>query len=60
MADFADDILAVYSEYSEHRGELKFDHRRTEPDDFLHTMCYALLASQFEHNRPDLNVPGHR
>jgi hypothetical protein len=54
---FMNDILAVYSEYSEIRGELKFDHPRGVPDDFLHTVCYALLVSQFERRRPDLHAP---
>ena len=57
---FANDILAVYSEYSEMRREIVFDHPRGSPDDFLHTVCYALLASQFDHKRPDLHIPGHR
>jgi len=55
---FANDILAVYTEYSELRRELVFDHPRGSPDDFLHTACYALLASQFDHRRPDLHAPG--
>jgi len=58
MEDFAMDILAVYSEYSERSRSLKFDHPKGVPDDFLHTCCYALLASQFERRRPDLNAPG--
>jgi hypothetical protein len=55
---FANDILAVYSEYSELRREIVFDHPRGSPDDFLHTVCYALLVSQFDHRRPDLHLPG--
>jgi hypothetical protein len=54
---FANDILAVYQENSRARGELVYDHPRGTPDDFLHTMCYALLASQFDHERPDLHRP---
>jgi hypothetical protein len=54
---FANDILAVYQENSERRGELIYDHPRGVPDDFLHTACYALLASQFDHPRPDLHAP---
>ena len=53
--DFANDILSVYSEYSEARREIVFNHPRGNPDDFLHTMCYALLVSQFEKRRPDLH-----
>jgi hypothetical protein len=55
---FGNDIMAVYSEYSEIRGELVFNHPRGSPDDFLHTACYALLVSQFDHQRPDLHAPG--
>lgn len=54
---FANDILSVYQENSERRGELVYDHPRGVPDDFLHTACYALLASQFDHPRPDLHAP---
>ena len=54
---YANDILAVYQENNEKRGELVYDHPRGVPDDFLHTVCYALLASQFEHPRPDLHSP---
>lgn len=54
---FANDILAVYQENSKRRGELIYDHPRGVPDDFLHTACYALLVSQFDHPRPDLHAP---
>ena len=54
------DILSVYSEYSELRREVVFNHPRNVPDDFLHTACYALLVSQFDHRRPDLQAPGMR
>jgi hypothetical protein len=58
MEPLANDILAIYSEYSERLRELKFDHPRGVPDDFTHTGVYALLASQWEHKRPDLHAPG--
>ncbi len=58
MEPYANDILSVYSEYSERRRELVFDHPRNVPDDFLHTIVYAFLVSQFDHRRPDLNSPG--
>lgn len=54
---FANDILAVYQEFSEQRREMVFDHPKGSPDDFLHTCVYALLASQFDHPRPDLHAP---
>jgi hypothetical protein len=55
---YANDILAVYQENNEKRGELVFDHPRGVPDDFLHTLVYAFLASQFEYPRRDLHAPG--
>lgn len=55
---YANDILSVYQEESERRGELIYDHPRGIPDDFLHTFCFAFLASQFDHPRPDLHAPG--
>ena len=54
---FANDILCVYQENSEKRGEIVYDHPRGSPDDFLHTICYAFLASQFDHPRKDLHAP---
>ena len=58
METFAQDILSIYTEYSEARRQIVFNHPRNNPDDFLHTMCYALLASQFDHPRRDLHMPG--
>jgi len=54
---FANDILCVYQENSETRGEIVYDHPRGSPDDFLHTLVYAFLASQLDHPRPDLHAP---
>jgi len=54
----ANDILGVYQENSEKSGELMFNHAPTHPDDFLHTFCYALLASMHDYARPDLMAPG--
>lgn len=51
---FAEDILSVYSEYSRIRKQIVYDHPRTQPDDFLHTMVYALLASMHDVRRKDL------
>ena len=41
---FAKDILAVFTEYNEFRREMKYDHKATDPDDFLHSMTYCKLA----------------
>jgi hypothetical protein len=51
---FAEDILAVFSEYSRIRRQIVYDHPRNQPDDFLHTMVYALLASMHDVRRQDL------
>lgn len=53
MEPFAQDILAVYTEYSDTRRQLVFNHPRGNPDDFLHTVCYAFLASQWDVKRPE-------
>ena len=45
MEPFAKDILAIYSEYSEFRREIRYDHRPSDPDDFFHSLNYAKLAS---------------
>ena len=55
---FSEHILSIYSEYSETRRQLIYNHPRDRPDDFFQTMVTALLASMFEHQRPDLLAPG--
>lgn len=42
--EFSKDILAVYVEREEYRREIKYDHRQTDPDDFLHSAIYCRLA----------------
>ncbi len=54
---FMNDILCVSMELSETKGEIVYNHPRGVPDDFLHTVCYALLVSQFDVRRPDLHAP---
>jgi intein/homing endonuclease len=41
---FARDILSVYTEYSEYTREMKYDHRPSDPDDFMHSLIYCKLA----------------
>lgn len=41
---FARDILSVYTEYSEYTREMKYDHRSSDPDDFMHSLIYCKLA----------------
>lgn len=59
MEPFAQDILSVYTEYSELRRQLVFNHPRGNPDDFLHTICYAFLASQWDIKRPEFYKLGN-
>ncbi len=42
---YAKDILSVFVEYIEHQRQMKFDHRSTDPDDFLHSLIYSKLAA---------------
>jgi intein/homing endonuclease len=42
---YAKDILAIYSEYSEYRREIKYDHKSSDPDDWFHSLHYCKLAS---------------
>jgi len=41
---FSKDILSVYTEYSEYTREMKYDHRSSDPDDFMHSLIYCKLA----------------
>lgn len=41
---FARDILAVYTEFSEYTREMRYDHRSSDPDDFMHSLIYCKLA----------------
>ncbi len=58
MQPFSEHILSIYSEYSESRRQLIYNHAPGNPDDFFHTMVYALLASMMVHERRDLIQPG--
>ena len=54
----AQDILCVYSEYSEMRRQIVFNHPKGSPDDFLHAICYSFLVSQIDVKRPEFYLPG--
>ena len=54
---FANDILAVFQQDNERSRELTYDHPRNKPDDFLHSLCFAFLASLIDHPRADLYSP---
>lgn len=42
---FAKDILGVYTEYDEYRRDMRYDHKQSDPDDFLHSLIYSKLAA---------------
>lgn len=42
---YAKDILGIFSEYVEYRREIKYDHKKSDPDDFFHSLLYAKLTS---------------
>lgn len=52
---YAKDILNVYVEYVEYQREMKYDHRVSDPDDFLHSLNYAVIAANIYLNK----VPRH-
>ena len=56
-APFADDMLAIHSEYSETLRMLRYDHPRGTPDDSFHALVYCFLASMFEVKRVDIMAP---
>lgn len=43
--DFGKDILAIFAEYSEYLRQMKYDHRKSDPDDAFHSLHYARLAA---------------
>lgn len=54
---FSDDILSIRSEYSDTMKMVKYDKPRGIPDDTFHSILYCLLASMFDHRRPDIIAP---
>lgn len=42
---FAKDMLSVFVEYVEYQRQMKYDHRASDPDDFLHSLLYCKLAA---------------
>ena len=45
LQPFAKDLLSVFVEYVEYQRQMKYDHRPSDPDDFLHSLLYSKLAS---------------
>ena len=54
---FAQDILNIVSDYSEARRMTRYDKPRGVTDDTFHSMVFCLLASMFDHRRPDIMAP---
>lgn len=54
---YSEDILAIYSEYSETLRMIRYDHARGVPDDTFHSIVYAVLASMIDRRRPDIMAP---
>lgn len=51
------DILAIRSEYSDTMKMIKYDKPRGLTDDAFHSILYTMLASFFDHRRPDIIAP---
>lgn len=45
IESYAKDILAVFVEYVEYQRQLKYDHRNSDPDDWLHSLIYSQTAA---------------
>lgn len=54
---FGNDILNIYSEYSERLRMIQYDHAHGCTDDSFHAFLYCMLASMVQHPRPDLLAP---
>jgi len=52
---YAKDILGVFVEYVEFQRMMRYDHRQSDPDDFLHSLLYAKEASEIYLNKRPLN-----
>jgi DNA-binding transcriptional regulator WhiA len=58
---YAKDILGIFSEYSEYKREIKYDHKPSDPDDFFHSLLYAKLSSDLylgKSRRYTADIPG--
>ena len=58
---YAKDILGIFSEYSEYKREIKYDHKPSDPDDFFHSLLYSKLTSDLflgKSRRYTADIPG--
>jgi len=56
---FAEEFLAIYTEYREARHVLTFDRIVDANDDAFHSTLYAVFASMLSHPRPDVLSGGY-
>lgn len=56
---YGDDILSIFSEYSDTLKMIKYGKPRSIPDDTFHSVVFCLLASMLDHRRPDIMAPIH-
>ena len=54
---FGEDMLSIYAEYSDTMKMIKYDKPRGVTDDSFHAVLYTVLASFFDHRRPDIIAP---
>jgi len=54
---FAQDMLNIFTEYSETLRMIQYKHGVSNPDDSFHAFLYCWLASMFDHPRPDIIAP---
>jgi hypothetical protein len=54
---FANDCLAIRSEYSDTMKMIKYDKPRGTTDDTFHSILYCMLASFYKFRRPDILAP---
>jgi intein/homing endonuclease len=55
---YSKDILAIYTEYSEFKKEMKYDHRIADPDDFFHSLLFAKLVADIQLGRANRFTQG--
>lgn len=56
---FFPDILCVFTEYNDYLKKIEYKHSKDTPDDFLHSLTYALLVQSISmtKNLPDVLKP---
>lgn len=54
---YAQDLLNIFSEYSEQVRQIQYKHAVDKPDDSMHAITYCLLASSLKYPRHDIFIP---